>query len=101
MTDKKRTRLAAVGEMIRVWEAEEDRDVSHGILENIMWQMGILLKYYCNGQGKNCEHCRFKLDDPERKACECKINIGKNGPGTAPRFWELKNEDKKRIDPDG
>ena len=48
MTDKKKTRLAAVGEMIRVWEEEEDRELSSDMLDNIMWQMAILLKSFCN-----------------------------------------------------
>lgn len=90
MTDRKMTRLAAVGEMIRLWEEEEDKDLSSEMLDNIMWHMAILLKHYCNRQGNGCEHCRFRLEDPERQNCECKINIGKNELGTAPRFWEVK-----------
>lgn len=94
MTDKKKTRLAAVGEMIRVWEEEEDRELSSDMLDNIMWQMAILLKSFCNQQGNSCEGCPFVLHDPERKDCECKINVGKNELGTAPRFWELRKRDE-------
>ena len=52
-------------------------------------EMAKTLKAYCNQQGNGCERCIFRLPDPERQNCECRINIGKNELGTAPRFWEL------------
>lgn len=77
-----------------VGEEEEDRELSSDMLDNIMWQMAILLKSFCNQQGNSCEGCPFVLNDPERKDCECKINVGKNELGTAPRFWELRKRDE-------
>lgn len=88
MTDKK-TRLDAIADLIQLRGKLEDPVNRAQMLDTIMWEMASVLKAYCLRQGKNCEQCKFKLDDPERKNCECRINIGKNTPGTAPRFWEL------------
>lgn len=106
MAYQKKTQMAMLGGLIQDWTEESDRIRRDTlILPGIMWVMAMLLKAYCKKQGNSCEGCIFVLADPERKSCECRINIGKNECGTAPRFWELAekrdHEDKERIDTDG
>ncbi len=74
-----------------IWERaqKDEKEERKEILKQIMFHMANLLRFYCKQQGNDCERCVFVLVDPDRKACECKINIGKNAPGTAPRFWDL------------
>lgn len=97
--------LDAIAELIQARAACEDKAERGQALDVIMFNIANALRVYCKQQGHNCEACRFVLQDPDRKACECRINIGKNAPGTAPRFWELMekrdHEDKERIDTDG
>lgn len=88
MTDKK-TRLDAIADLIQLRGKLEDPVNRAQMLDTIMWEMASVLKAYCLRQGKNCERCAFVLPNVERKNCECRINIGKNTLGTAPRFWEL------------
>ena len=100
MTDRA-TRLDTIANLIETHRGIEDTATRAWWLQTIVMEMAKVLKAYCNQQGNGCEHCIFRLDDLERQNCECRINIGKNELGTAPRFWELKNEDTKRINPDG
>lgn len=81
--------LNRIAAAIVVREKLKDQEQRKEMLDEIMFNVANALRVYCKQQGKNCEHCRFKLEDVERKSCECKINIGKNELGTAPRFWEL------------
>ena len=90
MTQRK-TRLHTIKNLIETYEELEDISPQRPfVLDVIAVEMAKTLKAYCNHQGNGCEHCKFRLEDPERRNCECKINIGKNEMGTAPRFWELK-----------
>ena len=82
--------LDSIAELIRVRAQSGDREERAQLLDIIMDNIANALRVYCKQQGNSCERCKFVLDDPERKACECRINIGKNECGTAPRFWELK-----------
>jgi hypothetical protein len=82
--------LDSIAELIRVRAQSGDREERAQVLGIIMFHIANALRVYCKQQGNNCERCKFVLEDSDRKACECKINIGKNEPGTAPRFWELK-----------
>lgn len=82
--------LDSIAELIQERAKSEDKEERAQALDDIMFNVANALRVYCKQQGKNCEHCRFVLQDPERKACECMINIGKNECGTAPRFWEVK-----------
>ncbi|MBQ5344728.1 MAG: hypothetical protein J6F33_05990 [Acidaminococcaceae bacterium] len=94
--------LHAIADLILAREASNNKIVRAGHLEQAVYFMAIILRIYCKQQGKNCEHCVFRLEDPDRKACECKINIGKNESGTAPRFWELvekREADEKTQEP--
>lgn len=81
--------LGAVATLIRKREQTEDKKEREELLKQLMWYIAAALRLYCKQQGNTCENCKFKFDDVDRKACECRINIGKNEPGTAPRFWEL------------
>ena len=94
--------LHAIADLILAREASNNKIVRAGHLEQAVYFMAIILRIYCKQQGKNCEHCVFRLEDPDRKSCECKINIGKNESGTAPRFWELvekREADEKTQEP--
>lgn len=82
------TRLDTIVNLIKMRKVADSGDKAW-LLDEIVWEMAAVLKAYCLQQGKNCEQCKFKLDEPERKNYECRINIGKNTLGTAPRFWEL------------
>ena len=82
--------LHSIAELVLGREATNNKKVRDGMLEQAVYLMARILRFYCKQQGKNCERCVFRLEDPERKACECRINVGKNEPGTAPRFWEVK-----------
>ena len=88
MTEK-RTRLDTIVNLIETRRGLKDTVDRAWILETIVMEMAKTLKAYCNQQGNGCERCIFRLPDPERQNCECRINIGKNELGTAPRFWEL------------
>ena len=81
--------LDSIAELIRARAESEDKEERAQALDCIMYNIANALRVFCKQQGKDCERCPFRLEDVERKACECKINIGKNTPGTAPRFWEL------------
>lgn len=90
MTAKKHTRLDTIVNLVQMRNDVEDPVSRAQLLDTIAEEMARTLKAYCSQQGNGCEHCVFRLEDPERRNCECKINIGKNELGTAPRFWELK-----------
>lgn len=94
--------LHAITDLILAREASNNKIVRAVALNQAVYFMALILRIYCKQQGKNCEHCIFKLKDPDRKPCECKINIGKNECGTAPRFWELtekREPDEKTQEP--
>ncbi len=88
--------LHSIADLIMAREVADNKKVRDGMLEMTVYLMAHILRFYCKQQGKNCDHCAFRLEYPERKACECKINIGKNEYGTAPRFWEL--TEKRELD---
>ena len=89
MTLRKHTRLDTIVNLIKMRNVSGDLAERAMLLDTIAEEMAKTLKAYCNQQGNGCERCIFRLPDPERQNCECRINIGKNELGTAPRFWEL------------
>jgi len=90
MTDRKGL-LDLAADAIKAYKIHDDDKEEQAMwLDRIVWIMAVIIKKYCYQQGKNCDHCKFRADVPEERQCGCKINIGKNECGTAPRFWEVK-----------